>query len=311
MGIARGKYVTRQCLEVVASLDDAARRKMLEYFCSDRLTRKYYKVKDIFNRSAHDWNQTFYYMMLRTLDVNRNRRAFERLAEKVAYSNLLREHTSVRSIEAMLIGASGLLDLFDDDEYIVQLKREAAHLLRKYNIEPMEASEWHLSGIRPQNHPVLRLAQMAMFLIHHNFIMTCILACRTPKQVEQLFCIEPSPYWQRHFASDEEPENTMRLGRDKANIFGINLIVPLQFSYSEYVGDDALFGHSIELLRALRAESNTYTRQWYAAGILAHNAYESQALLQISTEYCVPRRCDKCPIARLLLDTPNESAQQE
>lgn len=311
MGVFRQKYVTRQCLDFVASLDEAARRKVLEHFCSDRLTRKYYKVKEIFNRSAHDWNQTFYYMMLRTLDIGHNRKAYERLAEKVAYSNLLREHTSVRSIEAMLIGASGLLDQFDDDDYILQLKREAAHLLRKYNIEAMNASEWRLVGIRPQNHPVLRLAQVAAFLIHHNFIMTCILACRTPKQVEQLFCIDPSPYWQRHFASDEEAESTMRLGREKANIFGINLIVPLQFSYSEYVGDDALFGHSIELLRALRAENNTYMRQWYAAGILAHNAYESQALLQISREYCVPRLCDKCLIGRQLLDTPRDEAKQE
>ncbi|MBR2351450.1 MAG: DUF2851 family protein [Alistipes sp.] len=309
MALLQQNIVPKQCLDFVASLDDEARNDLLQHFCADRFLRKFNKVKDIFCNSAHDWNQTFYYMLLRTLDVGRNRKAFEQLALRVAYSNLLREHTSLRSIEAMVIGGSGLLEILDDDDsYIVSLKREAEHLLHKYNIEPLKPEDWSLSGVRPQNHPLLRLAQVAAFLIHHNFILSCILSCRTPKQVEKLFCIEPSPYWRKHFACDEDNQSALRLGREKANIFGINLIVPLQFTYSEFVGDNALFDHSIELLRALRPEMNKYTRQWYSAGILARNAYDSQALLQISTEFCQPRRCDKCRIGQhIAAMTSNEA----
>jgi hypothetical protein len=39
-------------------------------------------------------------------------------------------------------------------------------------------------------------------------------------------------------------------------------------------------------------------RAWQAAGVRPRNAFESQALLQLATEYCAARRCAECPVGR-------------
>ena len=40
---------------------------------------------------------------------------------------------------------------------------------------------------------------------------------------------------------------------------------------------------------------------WAAAGAAPRNAFESQALLQLATEYCAAERCAECPVGRRIL----------
>ena len=42
-------------------------------------------------------------------------------------------------------------------------------------------------------------------------------------------------------------------------------------------------------------------RLWAAAGAAPRNAFESQALLQLATEYCAAERCAECPVGRRIL----------
>ena len=42
-------------------------------------------------------------------------------------------------------------------------------------------------------------------------------------------------------------------------------------------------------------------RGWQAAGLRPRDAFESQALLQLSTEHCARGGCRDCPVARRLL----------
>mgnify|MGYP004445148117 len=55
---------------------------------------------------------------------------------------------------------------------------------------------------------------------------------------------------------------------------------------------------ALTLLERLPAEDNRYMRAWQAAGVRPRNAFESQALLQLATEYCAARRCAECPVGR-------------
>ena len=118
-------------------------------------------------------------------------------------------------------------------------------------------------------------------------------------QVRKLFCIEASPYWRTHHVpgaeSDESPK---RIGAFKANIIGINLVAVLQFAYGSYTGSERLRDSALTLLERLPAEDNRYMRAWQAAGVRPRNAFESQALLQLATEYCAARRCAECPVGR-------------
>ena len=58
---------------------------------------------------------------------------------------------------------------------------------------------------------------------------------------------------------------------------------------------------AIDLWERLSAEHNRYTKPWESDGVVTLNAFESQALLQLSRKYCDHKLCTKCPLGRRLL----------
>lgn len=291
------------CGGYLQSLDALHRHEILVDAGYDRLMRKYRKIEEIFNHSGMCWNQTFYEMMFRTMDASGNRNAYERLSRMVTYRMIMREQHSPKSIEALLLGTSGLLTAYRDDEYTLSLKSEYFYLARKHDISPMRLKEWRLTGIRPYNHPILRLAQIAAFLSQKDFAVNAMLDCRTPQDVERLFSIEASEYWSSHFIPSElSTEVPKRIGREKSYLLGINLVVQLQYAYGCYIGNEMLRERAIALLEKIPAENNQFIRRWGSYGVKASNAFESQALLQLATEYCRAERCEECPVGRNIIE---------
>ncbi len=287
------------CGGYLAALDELQRTEIGTALIFDRLQRKMRTVEALRDEASGNWNQTFYLLYFRTLGDRQNQEAFLQLARKVPYKIVLRERLVPHAVEAMLFGASGLLELYRNDTYTLDLKRSFEYFAAKYEIEPMDASEWVLTEIRPANHPVLRLAQAAEFFTQDEFVMERAMACRTEEEVRRLFSIEASPYWRtHHIPGAESDESPKRIGSFKANIIGINLVVVLQFAYGSYTGNERLRDSALTLLERLPAEDNRYMRAWQAAGVRLRNAFESQALLQLATEYCAPRRCAECPVGR-------------
>ena len=115
----------------------------------DRLQRKMRTVKTLHSEADGNWNQTFYLLYFRTLGDRQNQEAFLRLARKVPYKIVLRERLAPHAVEAMLLGASGLLELYRGDAYTLDLRRSFEYLAAKYGIEATDASEWALTEIRP------------------------------------------------------------------------------------------------------------------------------------------------------------------
>lgn len=290
------------CGGFLTALKALQRGEIFTALVFDRLQRKLNKVDTLFREADENWNQTFYLMYFRTLGDRKNQEAFLELARRVPYKIVLRERLAPRAVEAMLFGASGLLELYRHDVYTLDLRRDFEYLSAKYDIEPMSASAWELGDIRPANHPVLRLAQAAEFFIQDEFILDRAMACRSEDDVRQLFCIEASAYWRTHYipgaASEESPK---RIGLFKANIIGINLVAVLQFAYGSFIGRESLRDSALTLLERLPAEDNRYMRGWRGAGLAPANAFESQALLQLHTEYCTAKRCAECPVGMRVL----------
>ena len=290
------------CGGFMAALDELQRSEIGTALIFDRLQRKMRTVRALREEAAENWNQTFYLLYFRTLGDRQNQEAYLELARKVPYKTVLRERLVPHAVEAMLLGASGLLELYRNDAYTLDLRRNFEYLAAKYAIEPMDASAWALTEIRPANHPVLRLAQAAEFFAQDEFVMDRAMACRTEEDVRRLFCIEAPPYWRHHhIPAAESDESPKRIGAFKANIIGINLVVVLQFAYGSYTDNERLRDSALTLLERLPAEDNRYMRSWRSAGAPPRNAFESQALLQLSTEYCAAKRCAECPVGRRIL----------
>ena len=162
----------------------------------------------------------------------------------------------------------------------------------------MNFEDWQLTGHIGDNHPVIRLLQMASVLSQHEYLLNDILGCRTRYDVEKLFCNSSVPKWAYHFMAEEH--NGGAFTRTKAQMLGINVVAQLQIFYSEYTMRADLDSRGFDLLEQLPAENNLFISRWSKLGVKAENALESQALLQLTKEYCTNLRCDRCPLRRFL-----------
>ncbi|MBQ5618306.1 MAG: DUF2851 family protein [Alistipes sp.] len=302
------------CGGYLSKLDTLHRLDIYNKLGFERLSRKNSDINHIFEECQQNWQQTFYTMLMRTMGGVDNKEAFTELARRVPYAILLREREVAANVEALLIGASGLLTLYPHDEYILNLKRNFSYLSTKYSITAMEASAWRLKRIYPNNHPILRLSQVASFITYTREMMDRMLACTSGDDVYNLFSCQTLPYWQTHYIpASTSPSVAKRTGRTKTDLLAINLVVQMQFAYSSYTGNERLYSRALGLLESLPAEKNSIIAQWNSFGPLARTAFDSQALLQLSFEYCRDRRCEECLVGKQILDktAPVESLEEE
>ena len=175
----RAGAATCSCGGYLAAQNPLQRSEICTSLLFDRLGRKMRTVEALRREADENWNQTFYLLYFRTLGDRQNQQAFLELARRVPYKTVLRERLVPHAVEALLLGTSGLLDLYPHDTYTLDLKRSFVYLAAKYEITAMEAGAWQLANIRPANHPVLRIAQAAEFFSQDEFIMERAMACRS------------------------------------------------------------------------------------------------------------------------------------
>lgn len=291
----------RACAKEVLALDASHRREVMAQLCFDRIGQKQEFLIDKFH-DTDNWNETAYLMLLRSLDIKINRKSYERLARVLPYRYFAKVGYERHSIEALLLGASGLLPrlsaVFEGEKAVAELQAVYDYDAHKFGLEAMSADEWQLVGHIGDNHPVIRLLQLASILSQHEYLLNDILNCRTRKDVEQLFCSSSVPRWAYRFLSEESRSGA--ISRTKAQMLGINVVAQLQIFYSEYTMRADLDSRGVELLEQLPSESNLFIGRWAKLGIKAENALESQALLQLTKEYCTNLRCERCPLRRFL-----------
>jgi len=292
----------RACGRAIGGMDDFERLQLFTELAVERLERKKRTFLEIYERADRNWNQAIFIMFFRTLGDNVNREPFMELAARVGYNPVLHVRGSLHSVEALLIGASGLLDCYPEDDYVRSLKSEAGYLFRKYDIEPLKLTDWVRDRIHASNHPVLRLAQAAVFFTRHEFIRNACFDCRTGEDVERLFCTEASGYWNTHSAPGREgSDRRKRIGPTKAALLGINLVAPFLYTYGAEMGVEGLSDQAVNLLDGMAPEDNSIIRRWQACGVCPKHALDTQALLQISNEWCDGGRCESCRIGRRII----------
>lgn len=286
------------CPQRLSSMDMQHRSEILDRLWCERQERKYNDIVAILNRSDGNWNQTMHTMLLKFIGGFDNGGAAMRLAERVPYAILMRERSSKMAIEALLLGASGLLALYDsNDEYIAHLAQEYIHLSAKYGIEAMDYREWRTSNVRTHNHPTLRLAQLAACYMDSDITMNSVTQCHRLADIYKLFSGRASEYWLRHFIPYTIMEDTLAtFGKMKCELLGINFVAQMIYAYGRHTHSEALCTQAYNLLLSIPAEKNQYTEEWNSTSKIASSAIDSQALIQLSREYCHAKRCHVCPL---------------
>lgn len=287
------------CAKQLSTLDGSYRREIMAQLCFDRIAQKQEYIVER-HHDTKDWNDTAYFMLMRGLDIGANRKSYERLARILRYRYINLVGHNRRSIEALLLGCAGLLprlvELYPDNQDIADLASIYSYDSYKYNLSQMRIEDWQLTNLYGDNHPIIRLLQVADILSRHEHLLDTFLECRTLKDVERLFRCDGVPRWAHSFLMTEGRSGI--LSRDKAYMLGINVVAQMQIFYSEYTLREGLDSRGLDLLEQLPAENNGYIRRWARYNVVAKNALESQALLQLSQTYCHKLRCEKCLFRR-------------
>lgn len=128
-----------QCRQELATLDSLRRAKVVEALLVVRMIRKSRRVLEVWEECHRDWNETLYRMTAYAMGAPRNTAPFEELSRRVTYHMCLKERNSLRRVEALLLGASGLLGGEYGDDSVMALQADYAYLVGKYNVESMRA----------------------------------------------------------------------------------------------------------------------------------------------------------------------------
>jgi hypothetical protein len=272
----------------------------------ERLERKYNDFLQLYTEAGNDWNEAFYITLFKSVGASRNREAYIKLARTVRYRDLCHVKESILSVEALLLGGAGMLDTerngrFPDD-YTLRLQQEFDHLARRFGIVPMRYGEWEISKTRSFSHPVLRIVELAGLLARKEFLFSNLINCTDVTEIQRILSAEASEYWATHsLPSVRSSRCVKRFGQMILDVLTINLVVPMMFAYGKDHADDAMQERAVEILEQIAPEKNTYTVPWSERGIRPDNAFFSQALIQLSKEYCEKKRCATCNIGKMLL----------
>lgn len=253
------------------------RLSMLERVVVERLERKAEVIQTLLDHSLNDWEETAYQWLAQSLGFKVNAENMLTLAQTVPIKTLLK-HSSLFQIEALLFGASGLLNIDFKEDYPQRLKNEYLFLNKKYGIqEKLSFNQWHFSGARPTNFPTLRIAQLAALIHQHQNLFSLFTTFEKPTDLKQAFDVQVSEYWRSHY--NFETPSAKALGKfTQKNIqhIIINVSVLLLVSLSKSHDDNRLLDKAMNLLISLPKEENGIINQWKTLGWNVSSAYDSQ-----------------------------------
>ena len=287
-----------KCASLLAGLPALNKTDWLETLAVERLQQKATRIKEIFNSTNGDWEQTGFILLARGLGFGLNGDPFELLAKSLPLRILHHHSDNLFQLEALLFGQAAMLDatMYMFDEYFQSLCREYYFLSRKYGLRPQRPGLWKYLRTRPQNFPHRRIAFLAHSLFGGFSLFSRLLECsRDAESLVNVFDMKAEGYWKNRYSFDTEAGNAPAvLSRSSKNILAINVAVPLLYAYASSVGDIELGEKALAIMEDLPAENNSIVREWQPVGLVAKDASRSQALIQLRKEYCDKNKCIYC-----------------
>lgn len=275
---------------------------MLSRLLVERLERKVKFLRQELDANKGDWEETFYRHIARQFGMKVNAEPFQWLASAVPHKLLSRHRNNLLQLEALFFGQSGLLPEKQGDAYTNTLIREYSHLQRLYQIRPLASHVWKYMRLRPNNFPTIRIAQLAGLFFRNEKLFRECMDCTDPEKIKSLFEIPVSAYWENHYQFGKLSKRSMkRIGDQAMESLLINTIVPFMFLSGQMKSDDVLMDRAVSFLEKLPAENNSIIRNWESFGIGPVSAAESQALLELSGNYCAKKKCLQCAVGCALL----------
>lgn len=271
------------CAGFFGALRAVEQGQILSRLVADRLRRKTAETEAIHRSLGGNWDETAYVCYLRSLGMGEKKRSYEALARSIPLRCFVRCAGDVRQAEALLMGQSGYLTVSSaTDPAVRQWQDIYLNLKREYGLRRPVVS-WAGSGVRPASLPPSMLMQAAALLV------------RMPLLAER---IKEASRGGMQALRDLFGRPEAGISAEKVDLRMINFVIPLLTAMGCEAGDAGLRERALALYDEVAPEKNRYTRSWAAAFDL-RSASDSQAVIQLCTEYCGRGRCAECPIGVL------------
>lgn len=289
----------RSCVKTI----DYSRVQWWKYALAiERLQRKSLYIKDILEKSQGDWEETCYIAMARYFGASSNTLPFEMMASHTPYSLIMKNKDKKLSLEALFFGQAGMLHADYQDAYFRSLKEEYVFLQRKYQLNPIDPVLWKFGRLRPVNFPTVRIAQFAGFLHRSGFLFSEIREAENNTEIRSLFQSDTDPYWTTHYTFGKESSSLSKaISPAFTNILIINAVTPILYLYGKMTDQQKYIDKAVTFLEETQAEKNRITQMWTSLGMEIRSALDSQAWIELKTQYCQEFRCLSCRIGHEIL----------
>ncbi len=290
------------CSNQIATVDYFVIENWMERLVFERLERKSIEIEATLIKNKNDWEETFYQVLFKYFGLKVNAEPFLLLAKNTSLK-MIEKHKNSFTVEALLFGQAGFLTENIEDDYFKRLKKEYQFLTSKFSLIPLDKSLWKFLRLRPANFPTIRIAQLANLLGHEPRLFSKILTVNSIHELRQLFELTASKYWDNHyqFGVVQSKSIEKRTGKLMIDSLIINVIVPILFVYATTTQNEELKNKALQFLEQLTSEKNTILLNFEKLGVKSKNALQSQALIELKTNYCSQKKCLTCSIGNNLI----------
>lgn len=292
-----------RCHPILSDVPSIKIHAWMNALMAERIAMKEERIAACLRTLNGDWNDCLFATLARNFGFGLNGDAFEEWALSFSLRAVDKHRDSLMQVEALFFGQAGLLDEqavplpvrthLAEDMYWQALRREYTYLAHKFQLHPISFHKWKLLRTRPHNFPHIRIAQLAWLYHRHTLDLSRLDECRDIRQVRELLQADTSGYWKLHYAFGlSTTEMHRQLMLTTKDLLIINTVIPLLVAYRKHrMGDwESILGW----YEQLKPESNRMIRQWQACGIVPQHAGDSQALIQLKSNYCDRKRCLHC-----------------
>lgn len=222
------------CEDRINNVEDILVKSWKNTLLIERLQQKTEGIDALLTETKGSWEDCLYIVLAKNFGFSKNSQPFELLARSIPLKVLAKHKNNLLQLEAILFGQADLIPQEPKDDYTKSLKKEYEFLRVKYNLPPLiDASQWKLLRLRPDNFPHIRIAQFAALLHTSSKLFSKILEKTELQHIQNLFMCKPSEYWQTHytFSGEQSKEKAGKLGISSIRIILINTVVPFLFYY--------------------------------------------------------------------------------
>ena len=289
------------CGEQVSTIDAFLFSNWKERLFFERLERKAVFIDALLAHQNNDFEAVLFQLLAKNFGLKVNGEAFLALSKSINFSIVRKVRSNEHQLMALLFGQAGFLAEEIQEAHHVSLKKEYAYLQHKFALQPLTNQQFSFFRMRPNNFPTIRIAQLgSLYHLHQNLFSKLMQISKT-EDFYSLIAVSISSFWQTHYTFDTiSKKSTKQLTKSFIDLLIINTIIPLKFVYEKsrgVINEDEI----VSVLSQMKPEKNSIVSKFKDLKVGSDSAFDTQSLLELKNNYCVPKRCLECAIGNALL----------